>query len=218
MYPEPLKIASAFFDKKKSATIVPQTTEDEIPDDPDAESDVPDKSDAADADFAPDDPGAEDDESDWYEDDSPEEEPDDGWPEAEDEAETEKTGEENSGLTWEEEIALLYEGSLIRYAIDYDGYAYVKTAQPVTVYGDSRMNADSELCKIMRSDAVLLATGFDTESGGTCAIRVWFVAEDMEPVEGFIRESAQLRFQALSGAKARDQRYYQCNKRRMQIP
>ena len=163
-----------------------EATEDEIPDAPDIESDVPDESDTDDG---QDDPGAEDDASDWYADDSPEDEPDDGWPEAEDEAETEEM-EEDPSLTWEEEIDLLYEGSLIRYAIDYDGYAYVKTAQPVTVYGDSRMNADSELCKITQSDAVLLATGFDTESGSNTAIRVWFVTKDMEPVEGFVRESS----------------------------
>ena len=146
--------------------------------------DLPDESDDG---FLPDDPdapGLEDDWSDWYTDDAPEDETDDEYADdwMDEEEQTDTT------LSAEEEIALLYEGSLIRYTVDYDGYVYVRTKQPLPVYRDERMSAESELCRLQKENAVLLATGFTVTDSG-CAILVWFLTSDMEPVQGYVRES-----------------------------
>lgn len=111
--------------------------ETEITDEQTEASDLPD---TPEEEIILDDPGVEDDWADWYTDDQPEEESEeagDDWPETDDALSEEDAGEDAvQPLTLEEEIAQLYDGSYIKYAIEQAGHAYVTTKGTATkVYG-----------------------------------------------------------------------------------
>ena len=141
----------------------------------------------------PDDPGVEDDWADWYTDDQPEEESEDtgdDWPETDDALSEEDAGEDAvQPLTLEEEVAQLYDGSYIKYAIEQAGHAYVTTKGTVTkVYETSALEDGEVICAIIEKGVILLAFEY-AERWNNRSVLVWFLNDAFEAVSGYVREA-----------------------------
>ena len=140
-----------------------------------------------------DDPGVEDDWADWYIDDQPEEESEDtgdDWPETDDALSEEDAGEDAvQPLTLEEEVAQLYDGSYIKYAIEQAGHAYVTTKGTNTkVYETSALEDGEVICAITEKGVILLAFDY-AERWNNRSVLVWFLNDAYEAVSGYVREA-----------------------------
>ena len=140
-----------------------------------------------------DDPGVEDDWADWYTDDQPEQEAEeagDDWPEMDDAISEEDAGEDAvQPLTLEEEIAQLYDGSYIKYAIEQAGHAYVTTKGTATkVYETSALEDGEVICAITEKGVILLAFEY-AERWNNRSVLVWFLNDAFEAVSGYVREA-----------------------------
>lgn len=140
-----------------------------------------------------DDPGVEDDWADWYIDDQPEEESEDtgdDWPETDDALSEEDAGEDAvQPLTLEEEVAQLYDGSYIKYAIEQAGHAYVTTKGTNTkVYETSALEDGEVICAITEKGVILLAFEY-AERWNNRSVLVWFLNDACEAVSGYVREA-----------------------------
>ena len=140
-----------------------------------------------------DDPGVEDDWADWYADDQPEEESEeagDDWPETDDALSEEDAGEDAvQPLTLEEEVAQLYDGSYIKYAIEQAGHAYVTTKGTNTkVYETSALEDGEVICAIIEKGVILLAFEY-AERWNNRSVLVWFLNDAYEAVSGYVREA-----------------------------
>ena len=141
----------------------------------------------------PDDPGVEDDWADWYTDDQPEEESEDtgdDWPETDDALSEEDAGEDAvQPLTLEEEVAQLYDGSYIKYAIEQAGHAYVTTKGTNTkVYETSALEDGEVICALTEKGVILLAFEY-AERWNNRSVLVWFLNDAYEAVSGYVREA-----------------------------
>ena len=167
---------TAITDEQTEASDLPDTPEEEI---------IPDDSD---------DPGVEDDWADWYTDDQPEEESEntgDDWPETDDTLSEEDEGEEDAvqPLTLEEEVAQLYDGSYIKYAIEQTGHTYVTTKGTNTkVYETSALEDGEVICAIIEKGVILLAFEY-AERWNNRSVLVWFLNDAFEAVSGYVREA-----------------------------
>ena len=141
-----------------------------------------------------DDPGVEDDWADWYTDDQPEEESEDtwdDWPETDETLSEEDEDEEDAvqPLTLEEEIAQLYDGSYIKYAIEQTGHTYVTTKGTSTkVYETSALEDGEVICTITEKGVILLAFEY-AEGWSNHSVLVWFLNDAFEAVSGYVREA-----------------------------
>ena len=88
----------------------------------------------------------------------------------------------------EEILQNTFDGSSIRYSIYNDGYAYLKTDKPLTVYREPDRSDDTVLCHLPDGGVLLLATAF-YGIGRDSMIEVWFLSAEMEPVQGYVHES-----------------------------
>ena len=162
---------------------IEDASEEDQPDTPEEEM-IPDD---------PDDPGVEDDWADWYADDQPEEESEDtgdDWPETDDALSEEDAGEDVvQPLTLEEEVAQLYDGSYIKYAIEQAGHAYVTTKGTATkVYETSALEDGEVICAITEKGVILLAFEY-AERWNNRSVLVWFLNDAFEAVSGYVREA-----------------------------
>ena len=141
----------------------------------------------------PDDPGVEDDWADWYTDDQPEEESEDtgdDWPETDDALSEEDAGEDAvQPLTLEEEVAQLYDGSYIKYAIEQAGHAYVTTKGTNTkVYETSALEDGEVICALTEKGVILLAFEY-AERWNNRSVLIWFLNDAYEAVSGYVLEA-----------------------------
>lgn len=165
------------------------STEETVPTEDASEEDQPD---SPEEEIILDDPGVEDDWADWYTDDQPEEESEeagDDWPETDDALSEEDAGEDAVQLlTLEEEIAQLYDGSYIKYAIEQAGHAYVTTKGTATkVYETSALEDDEVICAITEKGVILLAFEY-AERWNNRSVLVWFLNDAFEAVSGYVQE------------------------------
>ena len=167
------------------------STEETVPAEDASEEDQPD---TPEEEIIPDDPGVEDDWADWYADDQPEEESEDtgdDWPETDDTLSEEDEDEKGAvqPLTLEEEVAQLYDGSYIKYAIEQAGHAYVTTKGTVTkVYETSALEDGDVICAITEKGVILLAFEY-AERWNNRSVLVWFLNDAFEAVSGYVREA-----------------------------
>lgn len=173
----------ALTDSAEETTPAEAASEEDQPDTPEEEM-IPDD---------PDDPGVEDDWADWYADDQPEEESEDtgdDWPEIDDAHSEEDAGEDAvQPLTLEEEVAQLYDGSYIKYAIEQAGHAYVTTKGTATkVYETSALEDGEVICTITEKGVILLAFEY-AERWNNRSVLVWFLNDAYEAVSGYVREA-----------------------------
>lgn len=169
------------------------STEETVPADDASEEDQPDTPEEEMIPDDPDDPGVEDDWADWYTDDQPEEESEDtgdDWPEMDDALSEEDEGEDAVQLlTLEEEIAQLYDGSYIKYAIEQTGHAFVSTKGTSTkVYETSALEDGEVICAITEKGVILLAFEY-AERWNNRSVLVWFLNDAYEAVSGYVREA-----------------------------
>ncbi len=163
---------------------------------PDKDASKEDQPDTPEEEMIPDDlddPGVEDDWADWYIDDQPEEESEDtgdDWPETDDALSEEDAGEDAvQPLTLEEEVAQLYDGSYIKYAIEQAGHAYVTTKGTATkVYETSALEDGEVICTITEKGVILLAFDY-AERWNNRSVLVWFLNDAYEAVSGYVREA-----------------------------
>ena len=172
---QPIEEETTNTDEQTAASDQPNMPEEEIiPDDPD-------------------DPGVEDNWADWYTDDQPEEESEDtgdDWPETDDALSEEDEGEDAvQPLTLEEEIAQLYNGSYIKYAIEQAGHAFVTTKGTATkVYETSALEDGEVICAITEKGVILLAFEY-AKRWNNRSVLVWFLNDAFEAVSGYVREA-----------------------------
>lgn len=168
-------------------------SEETVPDKDASEEDQPDTPEEEMIPDDLDDPGVEDDWADWYTDDQPEEESEeagDDWPETDDALSEEDAGEDAvQPLTLEEEVAQLYDGSYIKYAIEQAGHAYVTTKGTNTkVYETSALEDGEVICAIIEKGVILLAFEY-AERWNNRSVLVWFLNDAYEAVSGYVREA-----------------------------
>lgn len=172
--------------------IVEESEEAAIADEQTGTSDQPDTPEEEMFPDDPDDPGVEDDWADWYTEDQPEEESEesgDDWPKTDDAITEDEEGDHSQPLTLEEEIAQLYDGSYIKYAIEQAGHAYVTTKGTATkVYETSALEDGEVICAITEKGVILLAFEY-AERWNNRSVLVWFLNDAFEAVSGYVREA-----------------------------
>ena len=90
-------------------------------------------------------------------------------------------------MSLEDEVAILYDGSWIKYAIYNGDHAYVRIKHPTEIYSDSNLANEDIICLIDDRDVLLLAFEH-CQRWNTVSVHVWFMTPDMEIVDGYILE------------------------------
>ena len=90
-------------------------------------------------------------------------------------------------MSLEDEVAILYDGSWIKYAIYNENHAYVRIKRPTEIYGDSDLADEDMICLIDDRNVLLLAFEH-CQRWNTVSVHVWFMTPDMETIDGYILE------------------------------